>query len=122
VLASHEAHAATVEAMSGRRLGLAGHAWFETVSVLTRMPPGIRRSPGQVASILAHDFPGTRFLDAVAVERLSQELAHLGIAGGSIYDALVGAAARAHGLPLVTRDRRAVSTYAALGTEIELLA
>src|SRR5664279_5002978 len=34
----HEAHAATLEAVRGRRLGLAGHAWFETYSVLTRLP------------------------------------------------------------------------------------
>jgi predicted nucleic acid-binding protein len=121
VLASHEAHAATVEAVGGRRLGLAGHAWFESMSVLTRMPPGIRRSPREVAAILRHDFPATRFLDAADAASLSEELGEIGIAGGSAYDALVGAAARAHGLPLITRDRRALATYAALGAEVELL-
>ena len=30
ILEDHDAHAATVAAVHGRRLGLAGHAWFET--------------------------------------------------------------------------------------------
>jgi predicted nucleic acid-binding protein len=45
-------------------------------------------------------------------------LAALGIAGGSVYDALVGAAARAHDLPLATRDRRAVETYRLLDVDV----
>ena len=36
----HEAHASTLEALRGRRLGLAGHAWFETYSVLIACRPG----------------------------------------------------------------------------------
>ena len=40
VVEDHEAHAATLEAVRGRSLGLAGHAWFETYSVLTRLPDG----------------------------------------------------------------------------------
>ena len=48
VVEDHEAHVATLEAVRGRRLGLAGHAWFETYSVLTRLPPGLRRSPADV--------------------------------------------------------------------------
>ncbi|BBZ52193.1 hypothetical protein MHEI_39100 [Mycobacterium heidelbergense] len=42
-------------------------------------------------------------------------------AGGALYDGLVGAAAREHQLPLVTCDRRAESTYRALGVTYELL-
>ena len=30
VLEDHDSHAATVIAVRGHRLGLAGHAWFET--------------------------------------------------------------------------------------------
>jgi hypothetical protein len=30
----HEAHEASLAAVQGKRLGLAGHAWFETYSVL----------------------------------------------------------------------------------------
>ena len=59
VVEDHEAHAATLEAVRGRRLGLSGHAWFETYPVLTRLPGGRRRSPADVAVLLAHDFPAS---------------------------------------------------------------
>jgi predicted nucleic acid-binding protein len=39
-----------------------------------------------------------------------------------VYDALVGATAAEHGLPLVTRDLRAVDTYRALDVDVELIA
>ena len=38
-----------------------------------------------------------------------------------MYDALVGAAAREHGIALATRDRRALDTYRALDVRLELL-
>ena len=93
VVEDHEAHAATLEAVRGRRLGLAGHAWFETYSVLTRLPGGRRRSPADVAALLAHDFPATAFLADEAAAALGPELVRLSISGGAVYDALVGAAA-----------------------------
>jgi predicted nucleic acid-binding protein len=46
---------------------------------------------------------------------------HERIAGGAVYDALVGSAAVAHQLALVTRDRRALPTYRALEVDVELL-
>ncbi len=49
-------------------------------------------------------------------------LADLGISGGAVYDALVGLAARAAGLTLLTRDARALGTYAALGLPVEVVA
>jgi len=55
------------------------------------------------------------------VARLLAHLAHEGIAGGSVYDALVGATAAEHGLPLATRDRRSVDTYRAFDIERQLL-
>ena len=79
VVEDHEAHAATLEAVRGRRLGLAGHAWFETYSVLTRLPSGLRRSPAEVAALLADDFPATAFLGEEAAAALGPELARLGI-------------------------------------------
>ena len=50
-----------------------------------------------------------------------QRLAEARIAGGSVYDALVGAVAVEHDLPLATRDRRALDTYGLLGVEVELI-
>lgn len=120
-VADHESHRATVDAVGGRTIGLAGHAWFETFSVLTRLPPPARRRPSEVARLLAHNFPQSRFLDVKGQQGVTTGLAQLGIAGGSVYDALVGAAARHHGLPLLTRDRRAVDTYRTMGVDFEVL-
>lgn len=44
-----------------------------------------------------------------------------GIAGGSVYDALIGAAAVEHGLPLISRDQRARDSYRELGVDLEVL-
>lgn len=118
----HETHAATLAAIRGRRPGLAGHAWFETYSVLTRLPAPLRRSPADAGRLLAHDFPATGFLAEAAAAGLGAELARLGISGGAVYDALVGAAARQHGRPLLTGDARARSVYEALGVELEVIA
>lgn len=121
VLADHEAHEDTLRAVAGLRLGLAGHAWFETFSVLTRLPSGSRRSPASVSAILEADFPHTRFLDAQSADALRLEIGERGIAGGAVYDALVGATARAHGMTLLSRDRRARATYAALGVGVRFI-
>ena len=120
-VADHEHHDATFAALQGRRLGLAGHAAFETFSVLTRLPAPARRTPATVARLLAASFPHSRFLGADSSRSLSERLATIGIAGGSVYDALVGAAAAEHGLTLATRDRRALETYRALDVEVEFL-
>ena len=120
-VADHEHHESTSRANGGRALGLAGHAAFETFSVLTRLPPPARRTPATVARLLAFDFPHTRFLGPDAAAALLGELHLAGIAGGAVYDALVGAVAREHGVALATRDRRALDTYRALAVDIELL-
>ena len=121
VVEDHEAHMATLDAVRGRRLGLAGHAWFETYSVLTRLPGGLRRSPADVAALLSHDFPGSAFLTEEAAAALGSELAPLGISGGAVYDALVGAAARQHDRTLVSGDARARHVYEALGVRVRLV-
>ena len=120
-VADHEHHDETFEALEGRRLGLAGHAAFETYSVLTRLPAPARRTPATVARLLAATFPQTRFLGPDAARSLLERLDAIGIAGGSVYDALVAAAAVEHRMRLATRDRRALETYRALGVELEVL-
>lgn len=121
VVSDHEHHQTVTTALAGRRLGLAGHAAFETYSVLTRLPPPARRTPAAVAQLLAFNFPGTRFLGALPASDLVGRLAALRLSGGSVYDALVGATAVEHGMTLVTRDRRALATYRALDVHLELL-
>jgi|ERR1700690_1153560 len=121
IVEDHEAHAATLEAVRGHRLGLAGHAWFETYSVLTRLPARLRRSPADVIRLLAHDFPASAFLGEAESVDLGGELARLGVTGGVVYDALVGAAARQHRRQLVSGDARARPVYEALGVELQIL-
>ncbi|MGH8892975.1 MAG: hypothetical protein ACRDWY_06660 [Actinomycetes bacterium] len=57
----------------------------------------------------------------MAARDLQPQLATLGIAGGSVYDALVAATAVEHALTLVSRDRRAWEAYRAVGADIERL-
>lgn len=121
VVADHRHHAVTTEALGDRRLGLAGHAAFETFSVLTRLPPPARRTPEIVARLMAVNFPESRFLSAGAARALLDDLVRADIAGGSVYDALIGATAAEHAVVLATRDRRALVTYRALGIEVEAL-
>lgn len=122
VVSDHSHHDVTFAALAGRQqLGLAGHALFETFSVLTRLPPPARRTASTVIRLLAARFPESRFLDERSAAELLATLASRGIAGGSVYDALVGAAAAAHDCTLVTRDRRALGTYRALDVRVELL-
>ncbi len=121
VVEDHDAHTATLDAVLGRCLGLSGHAWFETYSVLTRLPGGLRRSPADVAALLSHDFPASAFLTEETAAALGSELARLGMSGGAVYDALVGAAARQHDRALVSGDARARPVYEALGVRIRLV-
>jgi hypothetical protein len=102
-------------------LGLAGHAWFETYSILTRLPDGRRRSPDDARRVLERNFPESRFLGEAEAAQLAIELARLHVAGGSVYDALVGAAARQHDAPLLSRDMRARPTYGALGVNVRVI-
>ena len=121
VTAGHEHHQVTRRAVGDRTCGLSGHAAFETFSVLTRLPPPNRRTPAVIAQMLAHNFPGSRFLSSQGAHRLHTRLASLGIAGGAVYDALVAATAAEHQITLATRDRRAAETYRALDIDFELI-
>lgn len=121
VLTDHDAHETVFSALADRRLGLAGHAAFETFSVLTRLPPPSRRTPSAVARLLQSNFPETRFLARTEAAVLYERLHRLAIAGGAVYDALVGAVALEFDAVLATRDRRALDTYRALEVRVEVL-
>ena len=116
----HQHHQAAIDAL-GTRLGvLAGHAAFETFSVLTRLPGDERVTPEDARTLITQGTGGI-----VALARSSEEaletLGRGGIAGGATYDGLVGLAALDHGLTLLTRDERALPTYAVLGVSVELV-
>jgi len=119
---THESHPACRRALVDLRPALAGHAVFETYSVLTRLPVELRLTADQAASVLAAAFPQDCWLDADATRDLRERLADLGIIGGSVYDALVGQASAANGRTLLTRDRRAERTYRSLGVKYRVIA
>jgi predicted nucleic acid-binding protein len=119
VLADHPGHKTAFDALGRRRLGLAGHAAFETYSVLTRLPAPARRTPASATRLIQVNFPQARFLSAEDAAELLSSLPSAGIAGGSVYDALVGYTAKVHGLVLATRDERARDTYRGLDVEFE---
>lgn len=119
LLRSHSAHPATfAEFGQDTRLGLAGHAVFETISVLTRLPGNSRVSAATATHLVHQNFPASLHLSARASGGVLDRIARHGISGGAVYDALVAAAALEHGCALVTRDRRALPTYAAIGVEV----
>ena len=121
IAADHERHDAVRQAVVGKRLGLAGHAWFETFSVLTRLPSPARLTAAAARRAIATNFPHSRFLSPEAAGALTNALADHGVAGGSVYDALVGATAREHSITLCSRDRRAIATYRALEVDVYLI-
>ncbi len=115
--ASHAAHVLCRESVQERRPSLSGHAAFETLSVLTRLPGQLAIDAPTAASIISRVFPSTCWLDAEAASVLLARLGTVGIVGGAVYDALVGEAARTNNCMLLTRDHRARRTYELLGVE-----
>src|SRR5271170_3190866 len=79
VIEDHEHHAETLRVIGNRSLGLAGHAAFETLSVLTRLPPPARRSPEVVVRLLKANFPSIKYLSTSGAAALLPKLASLGI-------------------------------------------
>ncbi len=116
---SHEFHAVCRAAVLAHRPALAGHAAFETFSVLTRLPGALRVEPADAVAVLTQGFPEHCWLDARRQTALLARLGEMGLAGGSVYDALVASAAMAHGRRLLSRDQRAERTYQLVGVDYE---
>lgn len=117
----HEAHA-TARRVLAESPTIPAHVALETYSVLTRLPAP-HRVPGPIViEYLGRVFPAKRRLAASAKlqANLPRRCATLGIEGGGVYDALVGATALEHKATLVTRDRRAASVYRAFGVDFRL--
>ena len=118
--ASHEAHVPCRAALVRRRPALAGHAAFETYSVLTRLQIPLRLTPEQASAVLGTAFPNVCWVSpedatwprCVRNSRGSDR-------GRIVYDALVGRASAADVRTLLTRDRRAERTYRALEISYE---
>jgi toxin FitB len=122
VIRSHVAHASVRRHAAGRSAILTVHSLAETYSVLTRLPGDARVAPLDAVRLLEANFGPAVTVPPAELVSLPAVLAPLGVAGGAVYDALVGLAARAAGMPLATRDARALGTYAALGVDVEVIA
>ena len=118
----HEHHDVAFEAI-GRVDTVVAHCLLETFSVLTRLPAPHRMTADVVASFLDRSFAkhDVVALPAEAQRDLVSKCAAQGLPGGAIYDALIAATCAHAGLKLMTLDARARQTYAALGTDHELL-
>lgn len=117
----HTAHAACRAAVTDHHPALAGHAAFETYSVLTRMPGQLAVDGPTASRLLSRAFPEACWLTRSDARALLDPCASVGITGGAVYDALVGEAARRAGRRLLTRDQRARRTYDLLGVDYELV-
>jgi hypothetical protein len=91
---------------------------IESFSVLTRLPVPMRVRGTVAADLVSRTFPLIIALDEDTQKNTFGILASAGIAGGSVYDAVVGLTAHRAGLSLWTRDRRARPTYLALGVDV----
>ncbi len=118
LVSTHAAHGAVVRLWADRAVALSGHALAETYSVLTRLPGDIRVSPSDAARLLEDRFAPPLLLDSRTARRLPEVLSRMEIAGGAVYDALVGLAAVEHGLDRATRDARARDTYERVGCRV----
>jgi len=117
----HEGHASAAGTLA-RKPRVPAHVLVETYSVLTRLPAPHRAPARLVAEFLSHRFTEPPLLlPARSHLRFLEEVAALGLAGGSAYDALIAATARHAGALLLTRDRRAAGTYERLHVEYELV-
>lgn len=120
VVRSHTAHASVRRRVAGRPAVLTVHSLAETYSVLTRLPGDARVTAEDAVRLIDTNFGPVVTPPAEETAHLPRVLAPRGIAGGAVYDALVALAARAAGIPLLTRDARALGTYALLGVDVEL--
>ena len=122
LLERHTEHDTVQRWSTGRELALSGHALAETYSVLTRLPGDMRLTAGDAALLISARFAPALVLDSRTAARLPTVLADLDIAGGAVYDAIVGLAARDNDCILATRDARARGTYEAVGVAVEIVA
>ncbi len=117
----HEAHRSAAAALA-RRPRVPAHVLIESFSVLTRLPAPHRSPPEVVATFLDEQFPQAPLsLPGAAVRSLVHAAAAARISGGAIYDALIAETVRRAGATLLTRDRRAASTYERLAVRHQLI-
>jgi len=119
----HEQHAVARAGLPRTKPRLLAQVAVETYSVLTRLPP-----PQRVPALDARAFLKETFalpllvLSPGGYDDLLELAAERDITGGSVYDALVAAAAREAGATLLSLDRRAIATYQLVQVDYRLVA
>ena len=117
----HDGHGAALAALD-RHPRLPAHVLLESYSVLTRLPPPHRTSPATASSFLELRFAAPPLgLRPADYRGLVETAMRGGLAGGSVYDALIAWTAKRAGATLLTRDHRAVRVYEVLGAPFELV-
>jgi predicted nucleic acid-binding protein len=100
---------------------LLAHVMLETFSIMTSARDGYPMSPSAVSQALgAFDHPVLQ-LPPDEYLPLIRRSSEGGRTGGAIYDAQIAATAKHHGLMLLSRDRRAATTYDLVGVDYELI-
>lgn len=115
VVAAHPDHDRCWDVVTRHQPSIAGHASIEAFSVLTRLPVVDRVSSHEARALLRSNFAAVVWPGAKALEAFLDRCDDAGITGGAVYDALVALAVVATADTLLTLDRRAHRTYAAMG-------
>ncbi len=115
----HEFHRVARTALQRDELRLVAHTAAETFSELTGRRP--RVAPRTALSALRAIDREPLTLSARAYLTTLERCVECGVVGGSVYDALIAATAREAGARLISLDRRAAPTYAAIGVDVHLL-
>ncbi|MGL4743178.1 MAG: PIN domain-containing protein [Phycicoccus sp.] len=116
----HEAHEPARRALRDVEV-VPAHVLVETYSVLTRLPAPYRLAAPDARMAVTNVPFGVVALPTDEHIVLIDRLAAASVAGGAVYDGLVAATAAHHELMLLTRDRRAVGAYVALGCRYTLV-
>lgn len=118
----HEHHAQAVAAAE-EVSQIPAQVLLESASVLTRLPGGLARPLSEVIHALQMSFSGSLLtLPAIEHWKFLERMAQAGLGGGALYDAVIAATANDNGMRLLTLDRRAITTYRALGAEVVVVA
>ncbi len=86
-----------------------------------RLPGAARRTREAALRVIDSEFAASAPLPPDIAQDAISTFAREGIGGGGVYDGLVGLAAKAAGVTLLSCDRRALATYAALGVDVRLI-
>lgn len=117
----HASHLAARSVLAAGGVTIPVHVLLECYSVLTSLPSPHRIPAAVAATVIRNLESEVVGLPPAEQREVVATLGSAGIRGGAVYDGLVAAVAKSHGLTLVTADRRARPTYDAVGVTYRIL-